>query len=90
MSDTAFEAWITELEEDVIQREFGYEPGEFTVYAEMWRGQFEAGLSPRDAFQSALDAFAAERRREEERRAANRARIQAEDAALIKDPTHDQ
>lgn len=51
-----FDEWITELNLDVIQDEFGYEPGEFTVYPEHWRPLFEEGLTPLQAFQRALKA----------------------------------
>lgn len=80
MARRNFDVWITALEEDVIQGEYGYEPGEFTVYAEHWRPMFRKGLTPEQAFRRALDGFAEARREEDERRAANWARIQAEDA----------
>ena len=51
-----FDDWIRELDEDVIQGEFGYEEGEFTVYPEHWRPLFRKGMTPRQAFQRALDA----------------------------------
>ena len=46
--------WLRALEEEVIEREFGYEPGEFAVYPSHWRGLYEQGLSPLDAWQRAL------------------------------------
>lgn len=84
-----FDAWIDELTEDVIEGEYGYEPGEFTVYPALWRPMWAEGLTPEQAFRRALDAFDADRRAEEERRKLNWDRIQREDAALIqKEPGH--
>ena len=51
-----FDDWITELEEDVIQNEYGYEPGEFSVYPDHWKPLYQEGLSPGEAWQRALDA----------------------------------
>lgn len=78
-----FEDWITELDEDVIQGDFGYEPGEFTVYPEHWRRQFNEGLTPTEAFRRAMDAHkaAADERCQVQRE--NWERIQAEDAATL-------
>ena len=56
-----FDAWIRELEEDVIQGDYGYEPGEFTVFPAMWEPQFKAGRTPQEAFKRALDAYAEKR-----------------------------
>lgn len=83
MDDDRFDAWIRELDEDVIQSEYGYEDGEFTVYPEHWRAMFDEGLTPAQAFKRALDAFGDAREEEERERAANWARIQAQDAAAI-------
>jgi hypothetical protein len=77
-----FDAWIAELEEDVIQGEFGYEPGEFTVYPEHWRPSFRAGRTPREAFRRALDAYEEARSEADHAAAENWARIQAAEAAL--------
>lgn len=44
---------------------------------------FKKGLTPREAWQRALDAFAEARREEERLKAENWARIQAADAAAI-------
>ena len=61
-SDEAhFRDWIVRLREDVIQEEYGYEPGEFDVYPEMWRGIYAEGLTPSAAFRRALDDFAKHR-----------------------------
>jgi hypothetical protein len=79
-----FREWIRSLDEDVIQGEFGYEDGEFTVYPSLWRPLFNEGLTPRQAWQRALDAFAAGRREDEAAKLANYARIVAEDGAHIK------
>lgn len=78
-----FDRWIRVLREDVIEGEFGYEPGEFTVYREHWRPMFKKGLTPREAWQRALDAFAEARREDEQLKAEKWARIQAEDAAAV-------
>lgn len=75
-----FDEWITQLGEDVIHGEYGYEPGEFAVYPDHWRPLFQGGLTPQQAFRRALDAFADERKREDEEKAANWQRIQAADA----------
>jgi hypothetical protein len=56
-----FESWIAVLREDVIQEEYGYEPGEFDVFPEMWRGLYDEGLSPSQAFKRALDDFGKQR-----------------------------
>lgn len=79
----AYSEWIRTLDEDVIQDEFGYEPGEFTVYTTHWSDLYEEGLTPREAWQRALDGFAAKRREEEAERVANYARIVSEDEAAI-------
>jgi hypothetical protein len=54
--DEAFDDWCHELDEKVIQAEFGYERGEFTVYPALWRSLYDEGLTPREAWQRALDA----------------------------------
>ena len=77
-----FARWIEDLEYEVIQREFGYEDGEFTVYPDHWRAQWKRGDTPLQAFQSALDAYAEARREKEAERAANWKRIKASDASL--------
>lgn len=76
-----FRRWIEVLEIEVIQEEFGYEPGEFTVYPELWRPLFKAGLTPSVAFQRALDDFAEQRRLEEKAKTDNWVRIQAAERA---------
>lgn len=76
-----FDAWLRELDEDVIQGDYGYEDGEFTVYPEHWRPMFREGLTPAAAFKRALDAFADGRKEDERLRAENWARIQAADQA---------
>jgi hypothetical protein len=75
-----FDKWIDELRESVIEGEYGYEPGEFTVYPQEWRPMFYEGLTPQQAFKRALDAYADARKTDDESRAANWRRIQAEDA----------
>ena len=57
----AFDDWLSELDEKVIQAEFGYEPGEFTVYPALWRSLYDEGLTPQQAWQRALDACRAPR-----------------------------
>lgn len=56
----AFGVWIEQLDEDVIQGEYGYERGEFTVFPDHWRPLFDEGLTPAQAFKRALDAHAKE------------------------------
>ncbi len=51
-----FLEWIEELRTEVIEQEYGYEPGEFTVYPEMWKPLYTKGLTPAQAFRRALDA----------------------------------
>lgn len=81
-----FRDWIDQLDEDVIQGEYGYERGEFTVYPENWRQMWREGLTPQQAFRRALDAFGDARREEDEARAENWRRIQAEDAKYLTTP----
>ena len=83
-ADEKFRAWIRTLDEDVIQSEYGYEQGEFTVYADDWHPMYVEGLTPTAAFKRALDAFAEDRREKERQRKENWARIQAADAAFLK------
>ena len=82
-ADPAFDRWMRELNEDVIQGEYGYEEGEFTAYPELWRPLYDEGLTPAAAFKRALDAYGQAREDEERQKAENWARIQAEDAAVI-------
>lgn len=74
-----FDKWIEALEEDVIQGDYGFEPGEFTVYRNHWRPMFKRGLTPQQAFRRALDMNACGRVEEECLQAINWARIQYED-----------
>jgi hypothetical protein len=78
-----FSEWIRILEEDVIQGEYGYEPGEFTIYPDLWRPSFKEGLTPSQSFKRSLDAFAEARREEERRKAENWARIQEADRQAV-------
>jgi len=82
-ANSKFREWLRELDEDVIQGEFGYEPGEFTVYSDHWAELYVEGLSPRAAWQRALDGYANARRDEENRKIGNYARIVAEDEAAV-------
>lgn len=79
----SFREWLRALEEDVIQGEFGYERGEFTVYWSHWKPLYDEGLTARQAWQRALDGFVHARREEETERQANYARIVTEDQAAI-------
>ncbi len=54
--DDAYRAWLDVLNEDVIQGEFGYEEGEFTAFPSLWHPLYAEGLTPRQAWQRALDA----------------------------------
>ena len=77
--EDAFDAWIETLNVDVVQGEYGYEEGEFTVYPALWRPAFDEGLTPSHAFRRALDAFADERQRQDDERKANWERIKRAD-----------
>jgi hypothetical protein len=79
----AYEAWLTELDEDVIQGEFGYEPGEFTVYSSHWRELYDQGLTPREAWQRAIDGYANARAEREAEQQERWARIVSEDEAAV-------
>lgn len=79
----AFEEWISALDNDVIQGEYGYEEGEFTVYTSHWIELYELGLTPKQAWVRALDGYANARRDEENRKIANYARIVEEDQAAV-------
>lgn len=79
----AYRVWLTSLNDDVIEGEFGYEPGEFTVYSSRWIPLYEEGLTPREAWQRALDGFAQKRRQDNETKLANYARIVSEDEAAV-------
>lgn len=81
-ANCGFSDWIDTLQEKVIQDEFGYEPGEFTVYPSEWRSLFDEGMTPREAWQRALDDFAKERANRDREQAENWARIQLADAAI--------
>lgn len=78
-----FDEWIRQLDEDVIQGEFGYEDGEFTVYTSHWEPLYNEGLTPREAWQRALDGHANKRREADEAKTANYARIVSEDEAAV-------
>jgi hypothetical protein len=78
-----FREWIQTLDEDVIQSEFGYERGEFTIYTSHWYPLFKEGLTPREAWQRALDGFAAQRKADDKAKTANYVRIVTEDQAAI-------
>jgi hypothetical protein len=60
IDEAAFDEWMRELNEDVIQGEYGYEEGEFTAYPELWRPLYDAGLTPLQAFKRALAAHTPE------------------------------
>ena len=77
-----FREWIKALDEEVIQGEFGYEPGEFTVFAGDWLPLYREGLTPRQAWQRALDAHKGAREEYDRAKDENWKRIQAADAAI--------
>lgn len=77
--DRHFRNWLEELKIGVIQGEYGYEEGEFTVYPSHWRPMFDHGLTPQEAFRRALDMQACGRIEDECLRAINWARICWED-----------
>lgn len=76
-----YREWLRALEEDVIQDEFGYEPGEFTVYPDHWYSLYMEGLTPLQAWKRALDAHKERRDEEDRAKAENWQRIQKEEAA---------
>lgn len=76
-TDEKFREWIRVLDEEVVQAEYGYERGEFTIYAGHWHDHYLQGLTPAQSFKRALDAFAEDRERQ---KAENWARSQAADA----------
>lgn len=75
-----FREWIHTLDEDVIQGEYGYEPGEFTIFAEHWHEHYTQGLTPAQSFKRPLDAFAEDRRQRAAAKAVDWERIKAADA----------
>jgi hypothetical protein len=77
--------WCHRLQTEVIEDEFGYEAGEFTVYPAIWFALYSEGLTPRLAWQRALDAHSAARVEDECLRAINWARIQYEDEQAVAD-----
>ena len=79
----AYQAWLETLEHDVIEGEFGYERGEFTVYTTHWAALYEKGITPRRAWQHALDGFANKCCENEDAKTANYTRIVSEDQATI-------
>lgn len=81
--DAKFREWIHVLDEDVIQGEYGYERGEFTIFAEHWHEHYRQGLTPAQSFKRALDAFAEDRRQRDQEQKAKWQSIQAADAAAI-------
>lgn len=83
IDDQKYDDWIRSLDEDVIQGEYGYEPGEFTVYTSHWRALYDEGLTPQQAWKRALDGYANSRRERDEERKATYARIVEADEALI-------
>lgn len=54
---TTFDNWIRELDEQVIQGEYGYERGEFDVFPENWRQLFDRAMTPQEAFRHALNVM---------------------------------
>ena len=81
-NEADFDAWIRMLDEDVIQGEFGYEPGEFNIFPSLWRHLYDEGITPKQAWRRALDEHANTRREEDAAKAANYARIVAADQAI--------
>jgi hypothetical protein len=77
-----FDDWLDELQ-TVVLPDFGFEEGEFTVYPDLWRGLYDQKLTPREAFQRALDAHGEARREDDAARKANWERIQREDREAI-------
>lgn len=90
MGRMSFDSWITELDDGVIQGEYGFEPGEFTVYPESWRPMWREGLTPAAAYRRALDGFTAQREEDEAARLANWERIKAADAVSTSTPDQER
>jgi hypothetical protein len=67
----------------VIQGEYGYEPGEFTVYPDLWRPSYKEGLTPSRAFAKGLEAFGDQRAEDDRRRAENWERIKEADRIAV-------
>lgn len=82
-TDAKFREWIHTLDEDVIQGEYGYEPGEFTIYAEHWHEHYTQGLTPQQSFKRALDAFAEDRHQREAERKERWREIQRSDVEAL-------
>lgn len=61
-----FDRWVRELDEDVIQGEYGYEQGEFSVFPSLWWSLYHRKLSPRDAWLVALNEHKKERALEQQ------------------------
>ena len=80
--DAAYRVWLTTLDEDVIQGEFGYEEGEFSVFPEAWHPLYAEGLTPAQAWQRAMDGLREARAEADRIAAENWQRIQAADAAI--------
>ena len=59
-----FDRWIAELRDDVIQGEYGHKQNEYTVCPDVWRGLYDRGLTPSEAFRCALDAHSQDRNRQ--------------------------
>ncbi len=78
-----YRAWLEDLEEDVIQEGFGYEPGEFSVFPEVWQDLYIEGLTPLQAFTRALDAACEARKQEDLRKVENWKRLQEEDRIAV-------
>jgi hypothetical protein len=49
-----FDRWIAELRDDVIKGEYGHKDTEYTVCPDVWRALYDQGLTPSQAFRSAL------------------------------------
>lgn len=75
-----FGRWIEELNTSVIEAEYGYEPGEFSVSPSDWEHLYREGLSPLDAFKRALRAADDARKAKDATVKENRRRIDAEEA----------
>jgi hypothetical protein len=82
LDDDDFRSWCDKLQVDVIEGEFGYEPGEFTVFRADWLPMYREGLTPAQAWQRAMDAHAKARAEEDKAKEENWKRIQAADAAI--------
>ncbi len=57
-----YEMWLRDLDEGVIQGEYGYEDGEFSVFPSHWLKLYSDGHTPEEAWLIALAAHGEQQR----------------------------